>query len=185
MKTIQTVAITLAALSFTAASGFAAEPPPSPGAPKLADVLKYRGSSVAIFQPTHIGAGQTLTVNYIRMGDGSVRPSPDKKGVMLVVYSATPDVNGDHPVLHQDFRFLTNEGSPVMAFDAFTPAQGANKNGIIAILIGLLQPARGNGDFRPMNLPPMDKVAAEISTSDASIGLLLPAVQKVREAALR
>jgi hypothetical protein len=137
MKTIQTFALTLTtALTFGAVSAFAQLP--EPAAPKLADALKYRGQSVAIFQPASMSVGQKLKVTHIRMGDGSVKPSPDKRGVMLVVYSATPNESGDHEVLFQDFHFLTKEGSPVLNFDQFTPAAGFQQKGIIAVLIGLL-----------------------------------------------
>lgn len=176
MKTILAGIIALT----TVTSAFAVD---GPAAPALQEVLKRPQPGLIIFRPTSLAPGQTLNLTHIRMGDGSVRPG---SAVQLIVYSSEANEQGQHPVLFQDFHFLSKEGSPVLEFEKFvspTPPQGRTRNGIIAILIGLLQPSP-NAPFRPGNLPPQDIVSAEI-TDGTSIGLLLPAVQKVRSAAAR
>jgi hypothetical protein len=173
MKTLLAGLVALTTTAF-------AQGPVAPEPPALKDVLKLANPQVVIFRPVTMGRGQSLNVTHIRMGDGSVKPGA---AVQLVVYSKEPNLQGGHDVLFQDFHHLGKDGSPVLAFDSFTPAEDANSKGIIAVLIGLLQPVP-NGPARPFNLPLNDIVSAEI-TDGTVTGLLLPAVQKVRSAAAR
>jgi hypothetical protein len=168
-----TLAILATALS---APVWAAEPPP---APLLQDLLKRPNSQILVFTPTQLGAGNTLNVTHVRMGDGSVRPG---SAVQLLIYASTPNQQGQHEILYQDLHFLTKDGPGVLHFKPFGVDEG--RTGIIAILIGLLQPAEG-APFRPNTLPLQDIVAAEINPDGTGNPLLLPAVQKVRTAAAR
>jgi hypothetical protein len=174
MKTILTSIIALGVFGM---SSIAATP--APPAPTLQEVLKRANPQVVIFQPTTISANQTLKVTHVRMGDGSVRPGA---AVQLVVY-ATTAVQGEHQILAERFHVLSKEGSPVNEFSFTAPTDMPANTGIIAILIGLLQPSP-NSPVRPTALPPQDLISAQI-TDGSRIGLLLPAVQKVRSAAAR
>ena len=171
---MKTLIAGLVALTTTA---FAQGPNP-PEAPALKDVLKRPNPQVVMFRPVTMGRNQWLKVTHVRVGDGSVKPGA---AAQLIVYSSESNEQGGHDVLYNAVHQLTKEGSPVTTFPAFLN-EGAESKGIIAVLIGLLQPAPGV--TRPGALPPQDLVSAEI-TDGTSISLLLPAVQKVREAAAR
>lgn len=162
-----------------------------PNPPALDAVLKLPNNKAVVFRPTRIGGDTTLNFSHIRLGDGSVKPGA-KNGVMLLVYAAKPDNEGVHQVLFSDFHELSGTGSPVLNFAPFKPRdrnvtldQSDSRVGIIAILIGLSQP-RNSAQWVPAPLPPIDSISAELTPGDSSlIGLLLPAVQKVRSAAAR
>jgi|GEM_PF-6469712 len=188
MKTIRNLVLTL--LFATAVSVSVSAADVAPAAPSLTDVLKYKGPNMLMFQPTRMHSAHTLDATHIRFGDGSVRPG-EQRGVMLVVYAAKANQDGTHNILYQDFHFLTNQGSPVLNFADFKPGRdvpGAidpeNRVAIIAVLIGLLRDAR-TGDFHPAALPPVDSFSLQITPGDTGAGLLLPAVQKIRSAAMR
>jgi hypothetical protein len=178
---------TTAALAFFAFAGESyAQGPTPPTAPTLAQALKLAQPNVVIFNPTRLSADASLNVSHIRLGDGSVKPG-QKKAVMLLVFSSV----GDNVKYYQEFHTLTNEGSPVLNFTAFHPREHATNSidpqgrvGIIAILIGYQLNPRGV--YVPSPLPALDSISAEVNPDDnALIGLLLPAVQKVRSAAAR
>lgn len=186
MKTLRhlilTIALALTSVSLHGADGLAA--------PALDVALKYNPKHIVLFQPTLMPATATLNFSHIRMGDGSVKPG-EVRGAQLVIYASTPNENGVHQVLYVAFNEFGKDGSPITNFQGFNPARDASnfvtngRCGIIAILIGLNQP-RGAADFKPASLPAEDIITAEITPGDSSlIGLLLPAVQKVRAAAAR
>ena len=187
MNILAKTILTLITIGFSANASLAGN---GPTPPALDVALKLPTTKAVLYRPTRIGDTTTLNFSHIRLGDGSVKPGA-KNAVMLVVYAAKADGMGNHQVLFSDFHELTGTGSPVLNFAPFTPRdqnvsvdQGDGRVGIIAVLIGLNQ-AR-TGGYVPAPLPPLDSISAEITPSDSSlIGLLLPAVQKVRSAAAR
>ncbi len=72
---------------------------------------------------------------------------------------------------------------PSAATAALPYIEQDNRVGIIAILIGLRQ--LGTGPVTSTALPGSDTIAVEVNPGDGGLGLLLPAVQKVRAAAAR
>lgn len=163
----------------------------SPTPPTLSNALKLANANVLIFRPTRMGKDYNLDVSHLRLGDGSVRPS-EKKFVQLVVYATKPNMTGGNDVLFTDTQEITDGTSNTIVFAPFKPSattaaapyiEQDNRVGIIAILIGLRQV--GTGPVTPAALPGADTIAVEVNPGDGGLGLLLPAVQKVRAAASR
>jgi len=171
------LAVALAFGSLTARAGD--EPDPL----SLADALSLKGGKAMVFQPIVIKPNQTLRVTHVRFGDGSVKL--ENRAVQLVVYGTTPTAPGVYPVLHNKMIKLMPDGDVVNTFGDFTLGYDAQPKGLIAVLIGLLLPAVREGDARPVPIVPTDSITAELHDPGTGIGLLVPAVQKVREAAAR
>ncbi len=189
MKTIHLLLSLLASLSIAPSVQAQARLDPIP--PTLSAALKLSRSHLLIFRPTRMGKDYGLDVSHLRLADGSVRTG-ERRFVQLVVYASKPNMTGGNDILFTSTQEITDGTSNTVVFPQFKPSattaalpyiEQDNRVGIIAILIGLRQ--MGTGPVQSMALPGADTIAVEVNPGDGGLGLLLPAVQKVRAAASR
>lgn len=196
---MNTKCLLLAVLAaFVLGSSASAQSRVNPVPPTLAAALKLPRNNVLIFRQTRMGKDYSLDVSHLRLGDGSVRPG-EKKFLQLVVYALKPNMTGGNDILFTDTQQIsdgtsniTDGTSNTIVFPAFKPSavnaalpyiEQDNRVGIIAILIGFRQV--GTAPYQSTPLPGADSIAVEVNPGDGGVGLLLPAVQKVRAAAAR
>lgn len=196
---MNTKCLLLAVLAaFVLSSSASAQSRVNPVPPTLAAALKLPRNNVLIFRQTRMGKDYSLDVSHLRLGDGSVRPG-EKKFLQLVVYALKPNMTGGNDILFTDTQQIsdgtsniTDGTSNTIVFPAFKPSavnaalpyiEQDNRVGIIAILIGFRQV--GTAPYQSTPLPGADSIAVEVNPGDGGVGLLLPAVQKVRAAAAR
>ncbi len=170
----------------------------NPVAPPLGEVLKLKNSQALIFRPTRIGKDYNVDVSHLRLARPVVRPN-EKQFVQLVIYALKPNQAGGNDILFTDTQQVGDgsvniaNGTPnTILFPAFKPSatpaalpyiEQDNRVGIIAVLIGFRQ--IGTAPYQPIPLPAADTISVEVNPGDGGLGLLLPAVQKVRSAAAR
>jgi hypothetical protein len=183
---MKTILLAFAGFALTAVAGNSPTPPEI----TLDAALRMTPARALIFRPERFAAGEKLRVTYLRRGLPTTKPG-EVRSVMLVIYAAQPGNDGTHAVLTREVLTIPTAGSPVLAlpeiepFADFPTAIGAdNRVGIIAVLIGLAQAERG-GAYRTLAFPANDSALGDLVAADGSVRLLLPAVQKIREAAAR
>jgi hypothetical protein len=177
LRQIATLAIAASLGSLTVQ---AATPVPEPLS--LQETLKLRGGRTLVLQPFVIKPGQTLRVTHLQFGGSPLKPI-ERRAVQFIVFRQEPNQDGSHIVLNNAVEVF-ERGTHVANTLEYVHPGGANSEGIIAILIGLLLPAVQEGDAHPAPLPSNDSFSAELQDSNGLIGLI-PPVPRGRGAAVR
>jgi hypothetical protein len=159
--------------------------------PDLAEAAKLPKSKAVILSPISVHKTHRLRFTLTAFNEPAVNPQRAFRYYKLLIYG-TKQVDGKNPLLAQHV-FVNTEGSgpiheaqmiaqDVIPEDVF---DDNGRTGIIAILVGLTQQPSGPRPPTPAIIPAKLGFAAEISDGGTGIALLLPAVQKVREAGAR
>jgi hypothetical protein len=179
-------ALLTAALALPAWAGNAPQPPDL----SLEAALRLKEARAITYRPVRFGPGEKLRLTYLRRGVLVTKPG-EIRSLALYLYASQAEANGTHALLAKLPVTLPTAGSPVLVFPEVEPVaefptyvEADQRVGLIAILIGLTQASRG-APYATAVFPANDAAAADLVAADGSVRLLLPAVQKVRDAAAR
>lgn len=193
MKTTRTLLlIALTCLTSTAFAGV-------PGTLNLnfTDVLALPKGQAIIFTPVKFSSGKSLAMHSFVNANSAVRPQGGARGVNVLFFGIKPDDSGvdfieGHVIQTSPNaagvgggggagKVSMNDISFARVPTGLVAADGSVR--LIAVVVGYDVRATG-GEAKPFPLPKELSLTAQLDDGGTS-GLLLPAVQKVREAAAR
>lgn len=186
-------------LSFITPLAVAQAADPAPMQLSLPEILRLPKGRAAVYTPLRLKQGDSLSLTTLQITDGTSRQPNSSRGLQISVFAADPGGTG-YTIRLQEI-LVSSATSPSPASEASgngagkvsmndfsfanVPAQYRFADGSVRLLVTAVGFEINGASAKPQPAPLPKELALSAQLDQAGIALLLPAVQKVREAAAR